>query len=285
MHYHFNMMSSWIHIMYTKEGELKRSSADLLLMTCKTDGRSVLVAKGTTLKNKISLGQSPWEYIGQPKNFSNNPRIYNGKLINFEKYEKVINDGSKAFEAERIKHFNLKKSTVGAEPLVSDFFSVWKICHICSRVWLSTARFIYLMIANNCWFILISSFRCNLQATWVFSVIKYGLDQYQRQRHHVTYARLARMKFVWGISFATTGTFFGIEMVFCKKKAVVSLSLYIYIHHISFQTFIVWALLWIVLTWNSSTLRSNPIQLQCLCCTVPTTSGRPHGSPLVWTCQ
>ena len=31
--------------------------------------------------------------------------------------------------------------------------------------------------------------------------------------------------------------------------------------------------------------RSNLLQLQCTCCTVPTTSGRPHGSPLVWACQ
>ena len=41
----------------------------------------------------------------------------------------------------------------------------------------------------------------------------------------------------------------------------------------------------IVLTWNSSPLQSNLLQLQCTCCTVPTTSGRPHGSPLVQACQ
>ena len=40
----------------------------------------------------------------------------------------------------------------------------------------------------------------------------------------------------------------------------------------------------IVHTWNSSPLRSN-LRLQCFCCTVPTTSGRPHASPLVWGCQ
>ena len=45
-----------------------------------------------------------------------------------------------------------------------------------------------------------------------------------------------------------------------------------------------WALLLIVHTWNSSPLRSNLLRLQCTC-TVPTTSGRPHGSPLVWVCQ
>ena len=56
-------------------------------------------------------------------------------------------------------------------------------------------------------------------------------------------------------------------------------------HTISFQTFFVWALLLIVHTWNSSTLRSYLLRLQCTCCTVPTTSGTPHGSPLVWTCQ
>ena len=54
---------------------------------------------------------------------------------------------------------------------------------------------------------------------------------------------------------------------------------------ISFQTFFVWALLLIIHTWNSSRLRRNLLRLQYTCCTVPTTSARPHGSPLVWACQ
>ena len=41
----------------------------------------------------------------------------------------------------------------------------------------------------------------------------------------------------------------------------------------------------IVHTWNSSPLRSKLLRLQGTCCTIPTTSGRPHGSPLVWVCQ
>ena len=41
----------------------------------------------------------------------------------------------------------------------------------------------------------------------------------------------------------------------------------------------------IVHTWNSSPFRSNLNRLQCICCTVLTTSGRPHASPLVWACQ
>ena len=49
------------------------------------------------------------------------------------------------------------------------------------------------------------------------------------------------------------------------------------VHTISFQTF--------VHTWNSSPLRSNLLQLQCTYFTVPTTSGRPHGSYLVWARQ
>ena len=38
-------------------------------------------------------------------------------------------------------------------------------------------------------------------------------------------------------------------------------------------------------TWNSSPLRSDLLRLQCTCCTIPTTSGRLHGIPLVWACQ
>ena len=49
--------------------------------------------------------------------------------------------------------------------------------------------------------------------------------------------------------------------------------------------FFVWALLFIVHTWNSRPLRSNHLRLQCTCSTVPTTSGKPCGSPLVWRCQ
>ena len=64
--------------------------------------------------------------------------------------------------------------------------------------------------------------------------------------------------------------------------------IYIYIYKvpsICFLTFFRMAILLIVHTWNSSPLRSYLLQLQCTCCTVPTTSGRPHGSPLVWACQ
>ena len=51
------------------------------------------------------------------------------------------------------------------------------------------------------------------------------------------------------------------------------------------STFFVLALLLIVHTWNFSPLRSNLLRLQCTCCTVPTTSARTHGSPLVWVCH
>ena len=44
-------------------------------------------------------------------------------------------------------------------------------------------------------------------------------------------------------------------------------------------------LLLIVHTWNSSPLWSNLLRLKCSCSTVPTTSGRPYESPLVWACQ
>ena len=54
---------------------------------------------------------------------------------------------------------------------------------------------------------------------------------------------------------------------------------------ISFKTFFVWALLLIVNTWNSRPLRSNLLWLQCTFYNLPTTSGRPHGNPLVWACQ
>ena len=67
-----------------------------------------------------------------------------------------------------------------------------------------------------------------------------------------------------------------------------SISIYIYIYEgptISFQKFFVWELLLIVHTWNSSPLPSNILWLQSTCCTVPTSSGRPHGSSLVWACQ
>ena len=64
-------------------------------------------------------------------------------------------------------------------------------------------------------------------------------------------------------------------------------NLYIYIRGSlnKFPDFFVWALLLIVPTWNSSPLRSNLLRLQCTSCTVPKTTGRPHGSPLMWAWQ
>ena len=41
----------------------------------------------------------------------------------------------------------------------------------------------------------------------------------------------------------------------------------------------------IVHTWNFSSLRSNLLRQQSSCCTVPVTSGRSHGSPLLWACK
>ena len=71
-----------------------------------------------------------------------------------------------------------------------------------------------------------------------------------------------------------------------KKKSVFrALSTLHEVHTISFQTFFVWALLLIVHAWNNSPLRSNFLWLQYTRCTVPATSRRSHGSPLVWACQ
>ena len=71
----------------------------------------------------------------------------------------------------------------------------------------------------------------------------------------------------------------------CQQTKIIYIYIYIYtVHMISFQTFFSYGrILLIVHAWNTSPLRSNLLQLQCTCCTVPTTSGRPHGSPLV--CQ
>ena len=52
-----------------------------------------------------------------------------------------------------------------------------------------------------------------------------------------------------------------------------------------FPDFFVWALLLIVHTWNSNPLLNILLRLQYTFCTVPTTSGRPHGCHLMWACQ
>ena len=86
------------------------------------------------------------------------------------------------------------------------------------------------------------------------------------------------------VNFIEGSTLFSLSVMLCKSRSC-SFN-YIYeVHSISFQTIFVWALLLIVHTWNSSPLRSNLFQLQCTCSTVPTTSRRPNGSPLVWECQ
>ena len=76
------------------------------------------------------------------------------------------------------------------------------------------------------------------------------------------------------------------------RKILICLEMYIYIYiyirgslNKFIDNFFVWALLLIVHTSNSNPLRSNLSRLQCTCCTGATTSGRPHRSPLVRSCQ
>ena len=54
--------------------------------------------------------------------------------------------------------------------------------------------------------------------------------------------------------------------------------IYVYTRIIKYvsRIFFVWTLLLIIHTWNSYPLRSNLLQLQCTCSTVPTTSERPQ---------
>ena len=72
----------------------------------------------------------------------------------------------------------------------------------------------------------------------------------------------------------------------CLSQANIHAYIHTYIWRADdkFPYFFVWELLLIEHTWNCSPLRSNLIRLQRTC-TVPTNSGRLHGSPLVWACQ
>ena len=73
-----------------------------------------------------------------------------------------------------------------------------------------------------------------------------------------------------------------------RNNIYIYIYIYIYlyeVHTIGFQALFVCALLLIVHIWNSSPLPSYLLRMQCTYCTVPTTSRRPYGSPLVWACQ
>ena len=69
------------------------------------------------------------------------------------------------------------------------------------------------------------------------------------------------------------------------KLILIRQYIYIYIYIYEDPHFFPMALLLIVHIWKSRPLWSNLLRLQCTCCTVPTTSRRPHGSPLVWECH
>ena len=75
--------------------------------------------------------------------------------------------------------------------------------------------------------------------------------------------------------------------VYIYTHEYIYIYIYIYIRGSlnKFPDFFRMGILLIVHTWNSNPFRSNLLRLQCPFCTVPTTSGRSHGSPLVWACQ
>ena len=58
-----------------------------------------------------------------------------------------------------------------------------------------------------------------------------------------------------------------------------------WIWYYTFEAIIPKSTLTFIDIWNSTSLRRNLLRLQYTCCTVQKTSGRPHGSPLVWPCQ
>ena len=105
----------------------------------------------------------------------------------------------------------------------------------------------------------------------------------------IHYWNLKKDKPYLKVNFMNSNVFFFLLPLYILIKFVISFSWDILdryeVHTISFQTFFIWALLLMVHTWHSSPLWSNLLWLQCICCTVPTTSRRPHGSPLVWVCQ
>ena len=80
---------------------------------------------------------------------------------------------------------------------------------------------------------------------------------------------------------------YGKHSLFFYKSHIMIVNLFTNIRgaYDKFPDFFVWTLLLIIHTWNSSPLRNNLLRLQCTCCTVPTTSGRPYGSPFVWAYQ
>ena len=68
-----------------------------------------------------------------------------------------------------------------------------------------------------------------------------------------------------------------------KQNTKLKTSFKIYeVHTISFQTFFVWALLLIVHTWNTCPFRNNFFRLLCTCCTILTSSERPHEIYQLW---
>ena len=126
-----------------------------------------------------------------------------------------------------------------------------------------------------------------------FSATKIWLTDLSSSQEHTLILNTIKKKISVKIFFAINQ--FKTMQCFCQWKTILQKNVFIEwptffinnyeVHTISFRTFFVWALLLIVHTWNSSPLWSNLLRLQCTCCTIPTTSGRPHGSPLVWARQ
>ena len=112
------------------------------------------------------------------------------------------------------------------------------------------------------------NFRISLLYTFIFADFKSHTDRSNKQHISIKITKLLP---------TTEGSDLLKPKLFRKPDIRGSLN--------KFPGFFVWALLLIVHIWNSCPLRINLFRLLCICYTVPTTSGRPHWSPLVWACQ
>ena len=125
-----------------------------------------------------------------------------------------------------------------------------------------------------------------LRSSWTGALPSNGLMSYPRQSQVLTplprYSQHILLPHLTGLKrISKTWDYF--YKVRWSKKELTKADLQGSLN--KFSGFFIWALLLIVHIWNSCPLRYNLLQLQCTCCTVPTTSGRTHGSPLVSACQ
>ena len=131
------------------------------------------------------------------------------------------------------------------------------------------------------------SYYLRVRMPYLFAANSHFTVKHHKTLSLLTAATATQHFYLLCLFFFSRTLFYSVQIGVGKDYCVLHIYIYIYIRWSlnKFPDFFRMGTFIDSIHMKLKSLRSNLLRMQCTCCTVPTTSERPHGSPLVWACQ